>query len=93
MTPVFADTFYWVALTSEGDDAHEQALVFSRSLRPDKLITTEDVLDEYLAHFSRARPSIRLRAGNAVAALRSSTSITVIPQRLNYSELNASWRG
>jgi len=34
---VFADTFYWTAL--------------SRSLLPDKIVTTDEVLDEYLAYF------------------------------------------
>lgn len=80
MKAVFADTFYWIALTSTDDDAHDRAVEFSRQWQPEKIITTEDVLDEYLAHFSGARPSVRIQAGNTVAALLKNSGILVIPQ-------------
>jgi predicted nucleic acid-binding protein len=46
---VFADTFYWAAVTSTGDAAHERAIGLSRALKPDKIVTTDEVLCEYLA--------------------------------------------
>jgi len=80
VTAVFADTFYWTALTSTGDQAHRQALDLSHSLKPDRIVTTCDVLDEYLAYFSGARPSVRQKAGATVAALLEDTLVQVAPQ-------------
>ena len=45
MTPVFADTYYYIALLSEDDAAHEQAVRLSRTLR-DPIVTTAWVLTE-----------------------------------------------
>lgn len=80
MKAVFADTFYWAALTSTDDAYHSRAIQYSRSLHPEKLITTDDVLDEYLAFFADARQSIRIQAGNIVSELLENPGILVIPQ-------------
>ena len=80
MTAVFADTFYWTALTASEDNDHERALKFSQALNPEKIVTTDEVLTEYLAFFSRAAPSVRRQAGDNVAALIRSTRVVVIPQ-------------
>ena len=37
MKAVFADTFYWAALTSTDDNAHQHAMDLSRSLAPEAL--------------------------------------------------------
>jgi len=80
VTAVFADTFYWTALTSTEDDAHKRAMDFSRSLMPNRIVTTDEVLTEYLAFFSGAKPSVRLQAGNNAALLIESPFVQVIPQ-------------
>lgn len=80
MKAVFADTFYWAALTSTEDSSHERAIMLSRSLRPDKIITTDEVLCEYLAFFAAARPSVRSQAGRIVAEIIDSPTVRVIPQ-------------
>jgi uncharacterized protein len=80
MTLVFADTFYWAALTSTEDAAHERAMAFSRSVRPDRIVTTDEVLAEYLAFFAGARPSVRAQAGSNVADLIRNPVVLVIPQ-------------
>jgi predicted nucleic acid-binding protein len=80
MTAVFADTFYWAALTSTEDKDHERAMDFSRSLKPDRIVTTDEVLTEYLAFFSGAKPSVRLQAGDNVGILIRSSLVVVIPQ-------------
>jgi predicted nucleic acid-binding protein len=77
---VFADTFYWIAVTNTDDLIHQQALSLSRTMRPDRLVTTEEVLDEYLAYFSGARRSVREHAGNVIASLIDNRKITVVPQ-------------
>ncbi len=80
MKAVFADTFYWAALTSIEDDAHARAVEFSRSLQMDSVVTTDEVLDEYLAYFSGARPSVRVLAGNTVSDFLRNSGILVVPQ-------------
>lgn len=80
MNVVFADTFYWAALTSTNDSAHTRALQLSRSLQPERIITTEEVLSEYLAFFSNADPSIRERAYTMVTSLFDNKGVYVCPQ-------------
>ena len=69
MKAVFAETFYWAALTSTEDAAHERAMDRSRSSEPDRIVTTDEVLAEYLAFFASARPSVPVQAGSNVANL------------------------
>ncbi len=68
MNAVFADTFYWAALTNIDDPANVRAINISRSLAPDRIVTTDEVLAEYLTFFAGARPIIRDRAGRNFAA-------------------------
>ena len=77
MKAIFADTFYWAALTSIDDRAHDRAMELSRSLAPDRIVTTDEVLSEYLAFFAGARPSVRAEAGKNVADLLKSVSVLV----------------
>jgi len=39
---VFADTFYWAALTAIDDPAHARAVALSRSLAADMIVTTDE---------------------------------------------------
>jgi predicted nucleic acid-binding protein len=80
MRLVFADTFYWAALTSTEDAAHGRAMEYSSSLRPDRILTTDEVLTEYLAFFARGRTSVRVQAGSNVQALIRNPIVWVIPQ-------------
>ncbi|PWT99412.1 MAG: nucleic acid-binding protein [Terriglobia bacterium] len=80
MRTVFADTFYWAALTSSNDSAHQRALDLSRLLAPDRIVTTDEVLCEYLALFAGARPSVRAQAGRNVAELMKSVIVLLFPQ-------------
>ena len=49
MKPVFADTFYWISLTSPAEAAYERANQVT-----DEIVTIDEVLTEYLT--SSARP-------------------------------------
>lgn len=80
MKAIFADTFYWAALTSVDDSAHARAVQLSRSLAPDRIVTTDEVLSEYLAFFAGARPSVRAQAGKIVTDLLKSAGVLVFPQ-------------
>jgi len=52
MSALFADTFYWIALTNVPDLAHEKVKGFSRAAKPNVIWTTEEVLTEYLNYFA-----------------------------------------
>lgn len=80
MRAVFADTFYWAALTAIGDPAHARAVEISRSLGPQRIVTTDEVLTEYLTFFAGAKPSIRDWAGKSVAELFENLEVRIIPQ-------------
>jgi len=47
---------------------------------PDRIVTTDEVLGEYLAFFAGARPSVRAQAGNNVADLIKNPVVLVVPQ-------------
>jgi predicted nucleic acid-binding protein len=77
---VFADTFYWAALTSIDDPAHDRALDLTRSLSPDRIVTTDEVLSEYLTFFAGARPSIRTHVSRNVSELIENLEVRVVAQ-------------
>ncbi len=66
MKAVFADTFYWIALTLPGDAAYARAGQVT-----DDILTTEEVLTEYLS---------REVVSNVEAILHDPT-VRVLPQR------------
>lgn len=68
MTAVFADAFYWIALTSAADAAHEHAKQYEVE---GEIVTTEEVLTEFLNFFHR--PPLRQKAGQIAAAIASGT--------------------
>jgi predicted nucleic acid-binding protein len=80
MRPIFADTFYWAALTSPDDSFYLEAIEFSRRLQPDHIVTSDDVLVEYLAFFAKSDRAIRTQAGHLVSRLLKNSGVIVIPQ-------------
>jgi predicted nucleic acid-binding protein len=79
VTPVFADTFYWVALSDSSDPQYRDAVAAESHLAGAKIITTDEVLSEFLTFFA-ADAWLRDRASRAVQALLNSSSVRVIPQ-------------
>ena len=75
MRIVFADTFYWIALTLPGDAAHARAHQVT-----DDILTTEEVLTEYLTFFSAAPEYLRREVAANVEAMLSDPGVRVIPQ-------------
>lgn len=80
MNLVFADTFYWAALTSADDPAHIRAMEISRSLAPASIITTEEVLSEYLTFFCGAMEHLRREVVRNVIAILHDPTVRVISQ-------------
>jgi predicted nucleic acid-binding protein len=55
MSLVLADTFFWIALTNVQDQTHKSADAFARSATFNKMVTTQEVLPEYLNYFAGSR--------------------------------------
>ena len=75
MNTVFADTFYWIALTLPREAVYAQAQGFT-----DDIVTTEEVLGEYRTFFSRAPEYLRRRAGMTVKTILTDSKVGVIPK-------------
>jgi len=72
MRPLFADTFYWIALLVRRDDWHERVTASNHTLqREDTLFTTDAVILEFLAAFSSAGSYLRQQAVARVEATRA----------------------
>ena len=75
MKPVFADTFYWIALTLPEDAGHERAKLVTADI-----VTTEEVLTEYLTFFCEAPEFLRREVARSVEAILHDPTVRVIPQ-------------
>ena len=79
MTAVFADTFYWVALTDPDDALYKRAAHVEALLAGRSLITTDEVLSEFLTFFSES-PRLRRRAVETVRELERDPDTLIVPQ-------------
>jgi predicted nucleic acid-binding protein len=80
MTTLFADTFYWVALADFADSAHHRALTLTAELAASRIVTTDEVLTEYLTFFSTSPEPLRREVAESVEGILASPVIRVIPQ-------------
>ena len=80
MKPVFADTFYWIALADYTDESHQHALHLTADLASRRIITTDEVLTEYLNFFSSSMEPSRRQVMLSVRGILASPLITVLPQ-------------
>lgn len=79
MTPVFADTFYWYALANPRDQWHLTALKARATIGQRHVITTEEVLTEFLAAMS-GHPFLRISAKKLLESIFLSPYVSVIEQ-------------
>jgi predicted nucleic acid-binding protein len=80
MTALFADTFYWVALADFTDSAHKRALAMTAEWALASIVTTDEVLVEYLTFFAGAPEAFRRRVAMSVQRILANPVIRVIPQ-------------
>jgi|ERR1017187_3491998 predicted nucleic acid-binding protein len=80
MKTVFADTFYWIALANPKDEWHQAAINASKRLGQVHLVTTDEVLVEFLAFMSGYGSVLRGKAVERVKKIRTNPNITLIPQ-------------
>jgi hypothetical protein len=76
MTPLFADTFYYLALMSPSDQAHARAVALARRLAG-PVVTTAWVLTEVAD--AMAAPALRPVFLGLLQALRADAETEVIP--------------
>jgi predicted nucleic acid-binding protein len=80
MSALFADTFYWIALTSVEDFAHEKVKTFTHAAKPDLICTTEEVLTEYLNYFAGWGPHFRHKAALNVQNILDNRTVRIVAQ-------------
>lgn len=80
MKTVFADTLYWVAIVRPNDPWKEPAERASSLLGDVLLLTTDEVLVEFLAALSGGGDNVRGKAVQMVRAILANPNVRVIPQ-------------
>lgn len=80
MKRVFADANYLVALLNPKDKDHPAALQAERDLTAVHLVTTDEVLAEFLTFFCGWGPQGRHAAVQVVDGLRRDSRVTVVEQ-------------
>jgi len=83
MTPVFADTFYYLAFLHRGDAAHDRAMALSAGLTA-PIITTTWVLTEVAD--GAAAVGRRSSFQQLYEALRTDRALTIVPPSLGLFE-------
>ncbi len=83
MNEIFADAFYWIALANPADQWHTAAQDFDGNHTDAFLVTTEEVLTEFLNYFAEAGEHKRTIAGQMCLQVCNHPSILVLPQSSN----------
>jgi len=76
---IFADSLYWVALANKRDEWHEAVQKVSKTLGEFRIVTTDEVLTEFLTSLSGGE-FWRKKAAGLVRAILEDTNVTVIRQ-------------
>lgn len=80
MEKIFADSCYWIALFDPKDQLHARAVEARDRFKECQLVTTEEVLTEFLTHMSASDRSTRTNAISFLLDLKNSENVQVIPQ-------------
>lgn len=77
---VFADTFFWLAISRPRDAWHPQAVAWISGNAEAPMVTTDEVLLEFLNAMAKGGEAARNYAVATVRDIRSDASVTVFPQ-------------
>jgi uncharacterized protein len=80
MKSVFADTLYWVAIVRPNDSWKEPAENARQAVGVAQLVTTDEVLSEFLTAMAHGGPEVRRRTVATVRQIHASQQVTVIAQ-------------
>ena len=81
MKRLFADAVYWIAVANHKDQWHARVVAVMRSLGQATLVTTEEVLDEFLTYYSGHGPILRNNAAQTVEDALADPLVMVRPHR------------
>jgi len=77
---VFVDILYWIAITNPNDPWHKPSMKAKASLGQVHLVTTDEVMTEFLNAFSAQGEFFRRRAVETARTLMADVTVTVAPQ-------------
>ncbi len=77
---VFADTFYWLALARPRDTWHARAWRWAAANTSTRIVTTDEVLTEFLNALAGTGPAGRAYAAATVHDIRNAAQVDVLPQ-------------
>jgi predicted nucleic acid-binding protein len=80
MRLVFADAVYWIAFVRPNDPWSEAAERVATALEGTHIVTTDEVLSEFLAALASGGEHLRRRAVEMVRLLLADPDVTVLPQ-------------
>ena len=80
MRRIFADAVYWVAVANRKDQWYAKVVTVIGRLARHTLVTTEEVLDEFLTHYSGHGPALRNLAAATVEKAMANPLVIVMPQ-------------
>jgi predicted nucleic acid-binding protein len=79
MKRIFADSHYWIAVANPRDQWAEEARAARAMLGEALIVTTDEVLTEFLAALSSVR-YLRQQAAKMVRSILENPNVKVIPQ-------------
>lgn len=77
---VFADTLHWVAITNPHDTWHLSAKAAIRTIEHPQIVTTEEVLSEYLTAMASCGSHLRRTAIEILRSILDNDEVVVLPQ-------------
>jgi predicted nucleic acid-binding protein len=77
---IYADTLYWVAVARPGDPYRDRALAARAKFSNSMILTSDEVLTEFLNALSGGGPGLRSMAVNMVKAIMNDVNTHVVPQ-------------
>ena len=80
MRRLFADSVYWIALASRKDQWHQKAYELDHSLEGVQIVTTQEILTEFLTHFCEHGHYMRRSVLAFVESISADPGIVVRPQ-------------
>jgi predicted nucleic acid-binding protein len=93
MKPVFADTFYWLALLNPSDDWHRAVLQYARQNPSVSVVTTDGVLDEVLNYASTRGTLMRQKALALCAQIVREPQMDIVAHTSDLRQLGFSLYG
>jgi len=80
MRKVFADTLYWIAIVKPGDTYEAAAKEAGQAVKPCVIVTTDEVLYEFVNALSKGGPAIRDKAVKTVKTILGNANVKVVVQ-------------